>query len=80
MFTTEIKINGTMIIHIYGVNETRSAFRGEDNIYRYEYYRVEDREIKNGKVAHKREDGIEKLLIKIFQDAIAIKEEENEKS
>jgi len=68
MFTVEIKINGSLINHIYGHNEGPSSVRGND-AYRYELYEVETRSIRNGNVNHDRKDGINALVAKILQDA-----------
>jgi len=67
MFTIEIKINGVMIGHIYGVN-IGGKEHGK-NSYSYEYYKPESREVNKGLVRHAREDGIEKLIALILEDA-----------
>jgi hypothetical protein len=68
MFTVEIKINGTLINHIYGRNEGPSH-DGLGDQYRYELYEVETRQVNNGRVTHKRSDGINKLVAAILLDA-----------
>ena len=67
MFTVEIKINGSLINHIYGHNEGSSP-DGRGDQYRYELYEVETRAVKNGRVTHKRSDGINKLVAAILLD------------
>jgi len=67
MFTAEIKINGTLIGHVYGRNldETKN---GRDH-YTFEYYAPENPgDVVTGKVWHKYDDGMRKLLIKILQE------------
>jgi hypothetical protein len=66
MFTVEIKINGTMIGHIYGHNEGDLA-NGKCK-YRYEYYEIEKRKVRNGMVEHARTDGIRQLVAAILND------------
>lgn len=65
MFTVEIKINGFMISHIYGHNESQQNKAGETR-YTFEYYEIESRKLQTGEVWHKREDGIDKLIGKIL--------------
>lgn len=65
MFTIEIKINGSMIAHIYGHNQTST---NDGDIYRYEYYETEKRRIVNGEVTHRRELGIRPLIAAILAD------------
>jgi len=75
MFSVEIKINGSMIAHIYGRNlgpaedhpvpielTDRERNSGDAYLYKYEYYTPENRGIREGKVVHVRDDGIEPLL------------------
>ena len=63
-FTVEIKINGSMIAHIYG----RNIAPVPGGKTRYEYYQVENRKVKNGCVVHKRELGIVPLINSILSD------------
>lgn len=65
MFTFEIRINGSLIAHIYGRN---LGTKGPKSEYCYEYYQVENRELVEGKVKHAREDGIETLIQVILKD------------
>lgn len=69
MFTVEIRINGTLINHIYGRNmgSTQDGY-GPDK-YSYEMYMPESRGVKRGEVLHEREDGIQKLVRLILEDA-----------
>jgi len=66
MFTVEIKINGSLISHIYGHNEGDTANGCK---YRYEFYEVETRKVTNGFVVHPRQDGITELIKIILKDA-----------
>jgi len=68
MFTVELKINGSMIGHIYGHNEGVRASDAEGDRYRYEYYRPETRRVHNGEITHVRSEGIEKLVALILMD------------
>ena len=71
MFTIEIKINGSMIGHIYGRNigYTEDCGPNEHMMnYTYEYYEPETREIKSGRVKHERTDGARRLVQLILED------------
>lgn len=70
MFTFEIRINGSLIGHIYGHNESRTDDEGRDE-YSYEYYGVESRRVRKGTVFHHRRSGIRKLVTLILQDVDA---------
>lgn len=66
MFTVELKINGTMIGHIYGHNE---GLEDEGlTKYSWEYYRIESRKVTSGTVLHHRDDGLESLVAKILEE------------
>ena len=65
MFTFEIRINGSLIAHIYGHNEG-STPKGDR--YRYEYYETESRKLVTGEVTHRRERGIRPLVAAILND------------
>jgi len=74
MFSVEIKLNGSMIAHIYGRNITQySAYDNLKNLdeseYIFEYYEPEIGELIKGNVSHKRSDGIVPLIIKILKNA-----------
>jgi len=64
MFTVELKINGSLIGHIYGQN------KGEDisgkTKYDYDYYDVDRREQTKGTLLFRREDGIRALIAAIL--------------
>ena len=67
MFTFEIKINGSLIAHIYGHNEGRRNAEGETE-YRYEYYETENPKLTVGTVHHDPQKGIRPLIVEILQD------------
>ncbi len=71
MFTVEIKINGSMIGHVYGRNVGDTP---KGSQYDYEYYDVENRKIVGGKILHKRERGIKALIASILADTETKKE------
>ena len=71
MFTTEIRINGALIAHIYGRN--CGTNREGATMYSYEYYEPETREVTNGQVTHMRDDGIRHLVKLILDDVGASK-------
>ena len=66
MFTTEIRINGALIAHIYG----RNCGHNQDGaaMYSYEYYEPETREVMTGQVTHMRDDRIRHLVKLILED------------
>ena len=66
MFSVEIKINGNLIGHIYGVNKGLTV-KGLTK-YSYEYYDPEFHKIIKGNVKHHREAGIRPLITTIFKD------------
>ncbi len=66
MISVELKVNGVMVGHIYARNITPVDKLVGLNLYHCEYYRPEKRKVSKGKVSHKREDGIEKLVGKIL--------------
>lgn len=67
MFTFEIRINGSLIAHIYGHNEGEIDKKGQTK-YSYEYYEPTTRRIVSGTVRHKRGDGIRPLVTTILKD------------
>ena len=75
MFTVEIKINGTMIVHIYGLNKCEITDTGETK-YDYEIYEVSTRQVKSGSINHFRSKGVAPLVASILLDSE--KEKENE--
>ena len=60
MFTVEIRVNGTLINHIYGRN-VRDITPGVSD-YHYECYTAESGKVVCGSVHHARKDGINKLV------------------
>jgi hypothetical protein len=74
MFTIEIKINGSLIGHIYGRNTTAELYCANpekstvEDYYKYEYYEPETRELIRGDIKHIRADGIRPLIIKILNN------------
>ena len=64
MFTVEIKINGTLIGHIYGHN-TGDQVEGK-TVYNWHYYSTEEQDVSRGHILHKREDGINALVAAIL--------------
>ena len=67
MFSVEIKINGTPIVFIHGRSTT---FHTDGTCgYDYEIYEPEHSSLKQGRVKHRRADGIKKLLTTILVDA-----------
>jgi hypothetical protein len=69
MFTVEIRINGTLIAHVHGRNAGDARSDGLTQ-YFYELYRTGERKLITGGVEHKREAGIEALIVKILADAL----------
>lgn len=63
MFTAEIRVNGTLVAHLYGRNVGES---GELHKYDYEYYQTAEGGLKMGSVIHDQEDGIAALVSKIL--------------
>jgi len=69
MFTIEMRVNGTLIAHVYGRNVGDGRSEGLTQ-YFYELYRAGNRKLITGDVEHKRENGIEALVVKILADAM----------
>jgi len=66
MFTMEIRVNGTMIGHVYGRNlSTDSSGKSK---YKIDYYKPELPKLLTTTLYHKRDDGIEKLVETIMQE------------
>ena len=74
MFTVELKINGSLIGHVYGHNEglveQPHDFSNSNpkSKYKYAYYGVENQKLINGKITHSRDDGLERLISSILLD------------
>jgi len=64
MFTVEIKINGSLIGHIYGQN--MGQVPSGKTRYEYDYYDVDRREKTKGELLFQREDGIRALVAAIL--------------
>jgi len=68
MFTVEIRINGSLIIHIYGRNYGKSPKGGSEYEYGYEYYSPELHKVVKGIILHDRDAGVNPLIGKILED------------
>ncbi len=66
MFSTEIRVNGEMIGHLYGQNKGQSFSTQYDYFYRY--YDVATGKVTEGEVKHNRPEGIQVLIAKIMED------------
>lgn len=64
MFTVEVRVNGVMVAHVYGVNTGEAD--GDRHIYRYELYETGNAlngiSVRSGTVRHRRQDGILALV------------------
>lgn len=80
MFTVELKINGSLIGHIYGRNMGQVT-SGETK-YEYDYYDVDRREQTKGELLFQREDGIRALVAAILsnEDKISRKNKQKKQS
>lgn len=73
MITVEIKINGTLIAHLYCRNVTsflpinRTGKDKVSHLYDFEYYKIGVQEVRIGKVWHVPSDGALKLIAKIIK-------------
>lgn len=70
MFSAEIKINGTLISHIYGHREGIEHYNPvtDENSYVYNYYEVGEDKLISGRLTHKYSGGIHKLVRLILED------------
>jgi hypothetical protein len=77
MFTTEIRLNGTLFAHVYGRNICTciSGYPSHECAYTYEYYEIETRKVRKGEVSHNKHDSIRKLISKILD---SVEKEEND--
>lgn len=77
MFTVDIKINGKRIRHIKGKNLGSLDDKGEHlegrSLYEYTYKNIETNESIKGKIVHKREHGIEVLVMIILAELTGLK-------
>ncbi len=68
MMSIEAKINGNLIGHVY-IHNILFGDNGGNDIYKVEYYRPnQEPSVINFKIAHKKEDGPEKLSLIIYQE------------
>lgn len=67
MLTAEIRVNTTLIGHLYIVNEGLFITKPEFTQYRYEYYEP-DKNIITGKVIHKRSEGALTLIETVIKN------------
>ncbi len=71
MLTTEIKVNGTLIGHIYARNiGSVSTIDPSTCQYEYEIYYVGRNMTKTGQISHDRGDGFEGLIWEILKDSV----------
>ncbi len=69
MLSCEIKVNGSMVGHIYARNITGSLYSERSaHEYMWEYYRPEQRKVISGTCTHVRKAGIEKLVSIILSE------------
>jgi len=66
VLSAELKVNGTLIAHVYARNVAEAG--GDVCVYDYEYYQVESRRVHNGTVRHARSKGLRKLIVEILTD------------
>jgi hypothetical protein len=67
MFTFEIRINGSLVGHVYGENKGLEPC-GKLTKYFYTYFKPESGRVIKGHVRHERNGGIEPLLSLILAD------------
>jgi len=76
MLTTEIRINGNMIIYLCAINEGPLRGYTDECIYRYElYYPDSKKKIVHGKITHHRKDEALVLVAQILKDVLRGKNE-----
>jgi hypothetical protein len=73
MFSVEIKVNGCMVVHIYGHNTgiPDAVYNLNDplHLYSYEIYTLGEKKLSFGHVLHKQSNGLLTLIRKILEDA-----------
>lgn len=95
MLTAEIKVNGTLIAHLYARNITfdkewedaQKLFAGakvvvpdtKEHKYKYEYYEIGSGKTTSGNVSHIRNDGAAKLISVIMDDMEKNKKEKQKR-
>lgn len=67
MFTVEIKINGTLIKHLYGHNTGEIKDNG-DNKYECHLYSCEKKNITSAVFSHNPDNGINELVAKCLKE------------
>lgn len=68
MFEVSMKINGCMLVHIYGHNEGINIKYEEKDTYYYEVHLMNKNKVVSGQVLHHRPDGLEKLIYLVLGD------------
>jgi hypothetical protein len=70
MLTAEIKINGSLLKHLYVVNKGPVIPQDDTDLYHYNYTVVDTTtgENKKGTVLHKRRTGAVKLVQRILEE------------
>ena len=68
MFTADIRINGTMVVHIYGRNTGERDKNGK-TIYKVDFYQPEKPMLDQLIILHDRNDGINTLIIECLKEA-----------
>ncbi len=66
MLTVEIKVNGSLVAHVYARNI--APIPSGKYRYEFEFYETETRKVRNGCVEHRREDGIVSLVNTILSE------------
>lgn len=68
MLTSEIRVNGALIGHIYIVNRGEINFDKTRVRYTYEYYEPDEGRLQKGEVVHNPDDGALMLIDKVIKD------------
>jgi len=69
MLSVEIRVNGEMIVHVYGRRLCGSDdYSDEPCLYSYRLYRPSPGVVRDGTVLHTRSGGAEVLVRKILED------------
>ena len=68
MLTTDIRVNGALIGHLYIVNRGRSEAFENATYYTYEYYEPDEGRLRKGEVVHNPDDGALGLISKVIKD------------
>lgn len=80
VFTVELKINGTLVAHLYGVNKGPVVSKETDDfgVYHYHYYDVSTGKAINNTIRHRRSEGLRNLVVACLEDADGKVEDEME--